>query len=253
MNKIFVNGEDERSIFLKEMLQKEGKYTNLENAEYVYFSIPFRKYNNLEEIKNLNKKIIIGGASKEQKEFLDNNNVEYIDLMKNEKFVYNNAVLTAESTIPFILSTKKSSIQNLNILVMGYGRIGSNLSEILNKLGANLFCFAIRKESIAKIIKLGYNYIELESIANNLEKIDIIINTIPRNILSYEMLSKIKEYHIPVLELASSPYGMDISIADKLEVDYKILSALPARIVPKSAALFVKETIYEEIMKGREK
>ncbi len=175
MYKINIVGEDERSLFLKEMLQKENIYTNLKEADYVYYSIPFRKYNNLEEIVNKKEKIILGGASKSQKEYLDANEIEYIDLMKNEKFVYGNAKLTAEAASLMCMLESKKSLENLNILVLGYGRIGKNLTEILKKMKSNVYCMARRKESIEKIISLKYNYVKFENIYESLSNIDVVI------------------------------------------------------------------------------
>ena len=70
-------------------------------------------------------------------------------------------------------------------------------------------------------------------------------------IIMVTILLILRKNNILLLELASSPYGMDIKEADSLEVEYKILSALPAKVLPKTAASLVKEAIYDEIIKEK--
>ena len=75
------------------------------------------------------------------------------------------------------------TIHGSNILVMGFGRIGKILAKMLHGIGANVYCEARKDSDIAWIEAYGYKKIHLRNLKENVDKFDIIINTIPSMIL----------------------------------------------------------------------
>lgn len=189
-----------------------------------------------------NKKIFCGGAKKEILEIASKNNIEIIDFLENEELAVLNAIPTAEGAIEIAMHKSNITLCNSNVLVLGFGRIGKILSKMLNGIGANVYCEARKDSDIAKIISYGYNCVELKNLDNNLEKYDFIFNTIPFLILDKNRLEKINKECL-IIDLASQPGGVDFDIAKKLNLNASLELALPGKVAPKTAAIYLKNVI----------
>ena len=72
---------------------------------------------------------------------------------------------------------------------------------------------------------------------------DIIINTIPFQILDENKLKNVKK-ECTILDLSSNPGGVDRSAARRLGLKLIWALSLPGRVAPLTTAEFIKETIY---------
>ena len=198
-----------------------------------------------EALKVMNNKLIFtGSVSSEILRKFKLYNIEILDIMKNEEFAVLNAIPTAEETIRIIIDNTKKVLHNTNCLIMGYGRIGKVLAKKLNALSVKVECLV--SDNMEKIWCRveGYNYIEFENIKNKsdlLKKYDIIINTIPKIILTDE-LKEIRKDTL-IIDLASKPYGIDRSIVKQENLNFIEALGLPG----KSAPITVAENMYELI------
>ena len=198
-----------------------------------------------EALKVMNNKLIFtGSVSSEILRKFKLYNIEILDIMKNEEFAVLNAIPTAEETIRIIIDNTKKVLHNANCLIMGYGRIGKVLAKKLNALSVKVECLV--SDNMEKIWCRveGYNYIEFENIKNKsdlLKKYDIIINTIPKIILTDE-LKEIRKDTL-IIDLASKPYGIDRSIVKQENLNFIEALGLPG----KSAPITVAENMYELI------
>ncbi len=177
------------------------------------------------------------------KEELDKKGIQFTDLLKREEFSVLNTIATAEGTIQIAMEETQRTVHGSNVLVMGFGRIGKVLAKMLNGIGAKVYCEARKNEDISWIKAYGYNPIHLNDLNKNLGKFDIIINTIPFQILDNDRLSLVKK-DVLIIDLASNPGGVDRKIAR--EKDLKVIWALslPAKVAPLTSAEFIKETLY---------
>ena len=198
-----------------------------------------------EALKIMGKKLVFTGSiSSEILRKFKLYNIEILDIMKNEKFAVLNAIPTVEETIKIIIANTKKVLHNTNCLIMGYGRIGKVLAKKLNGLSVNVDCLVSNNIEKTWSIVEGYNYIEFENIKNKsdlLKKYDIIVNTIPKIILTEE-LKKIRKDTL-IIDLASKPYGIDRSIVKQENLNFIEALGLPG----KSAPITVAENMYEVI------
>lgn len=208
-------------------------------------SINDRKIKIDETLKIMEKKIVFTGSiSSEILRKFKLYNIEILDIMKNEEFAVLNAIPTAEETIKIIIANTKKVLHNTNCLIMGYGRIGKVLAKKLSGLSANITCLISDNTEKTLCEVEGYNYIEFEDIKNKsdlLKKYDIIINTIPKIILTDE-LKKIRKDAL-IIDLASKPYGIDRNIVKQENLNFIEALGLPG----KSAPITVAENMYEVI------
>ena len=117
---------------------------------------------------------------------------QIIDILKREELSILNAVSTAEGAIKIAIEETQKNLHGSNILVMGFGRIGKILSHMLNGLGAKVACEARKHSDLAWIKAYGYEPIPLIELKENLEKFDVIINTIPYMLLDRDALDNVK-------------------------------------------------------------
>lgn len=209
-------------------------------------SAPFSR-NNIDldefisEIKG--KHLIAGNISTNIKEKLDENNIQVTDILKREEFIVLNAIATAEGTIQIAMEETQRTIHGTKILVMGFGRVGKVLSNMLKGIGAEVYCEARKNEDLAWIKAYGYNPVHLNDLNENLNKFDIVINTIPFQILDKERLDLLKE-DVVIIDLASNPGGVDRRVAREKGIKVIWALSLPGKVAPLTSAEFIKEALY---------
>ena len=176
-------------------------------------------------------------------EQLDNMGVQYTDLLKREEFSVLNTIATAEGTIQIAMEETQRTVHGTNVLIMGFGRIGKVLAKMLDGIGAKVSCEARKNEDISWIKAYGYNPIHLNDLNDILNLFDIIINTIPFQLLSAEKLDLVKPEAV-IIDLASNPGGVDRKAAREKGIKVIWALSLPAKVAPLTSAEFIKETLY---------
>lgn len=193
---------------------------------------------------NMSNKIFIAGSiSKKAIELSENKNIQVFDLLNREELAVLNTISTAEGAIQIAMQETLSTIHGSNVLVMGFGRIGKILSKMLSGIGAKVSCEARKEADLAWIKAYGYESIHLNELKDNLNKFDIIINTIPYTILDSEKLDCVKEDCV-IIDLASNPGGVDKVAAKQKGIKTIWALSLPGKVAPLTSAEFIKETIY---------
>ena len=177
------------------------------------------------------------------KDELEANEVQFTDLMKREEFSVLNTIATAEGTMQIAMEETQRTVHGSNVLVMGFGRIGKVLAKMLDGFGAKVYCEARKDEDISWIKAYGYNPVHLNDLNENLNKFDIIINTIPFQILDEERLGLVRKEAI-IIDLASNPGGVDRKAAREKGLKVIWALSLPAKVAPLTSAEFIKETLY---------
>lgn len=282
MKKIAVIGGDLRIVKLVEMLAKDGyeistyglekaesitkinnvkQYENIEetvkdvqivigpiplSSNNVQINTPFsEKTVTLEQVANVieGKKFIAGNIKKELYELTEGKEVQIIDLLDREELVVLNTISTAEGAIQIAMEETTRTIHGSNILVLGYGRVGKILANMLKGIGANVYCEARKNVDLAWIKAYGYEPVRLNEIDGKLSKFNIIINTIPSMILDESKIKLLNEECL-IVDLASNPGGVDRTAAKKYGIKTIWALSLPGKVAPLTSAEFIKDTIY---------
>ena len=187
------------------------------------------------------KKLIAGNII--IKDELEEKGIESIDLFRREEFTVLNTIATAEGTIQLAMEETSRTVHGSNVLVMGFGRIGKVLANMLDGIGAKVYCEARKDEDIAWIKAYGYNPIHLNDLNEHLGKFDIIINTIPFQVLDKDRLELVNP-EVVIIDIASNPGGVDRFAAKQKGIKLIWALSLPGKVAPISSAEFIKETIY---------
>lgn len=216
----------------------------------------------LEELKEISagKILIAGKIPSDFDEFQDKNiilnnsessnnqkiqsRIKCFDILKDEVTTILNTIPTAEGAIQIAMEETDYTLSEMKALVIGFGRVGKTLANILSKMGLDVYCEARKDTDLAWIKAYGYKPMPLEKMKNNLCKMDIIFNTVPFQILDKSTLILLNRNTL-IIDLASAPGGVDYEVAKKLGIKAILASALPGKVAPNTAAEYLKDFVYK--------
>lgn len=187
-----------------------------------------------------------GSLSCGQKVFCGNIDVtpfeNYYSYYCDESFLINNSRLTAQGVLRLILDTVDCDMIELNAVVIGYGRCGKSICRLLKNCGFKVMSASRRKETINEAYNDGVKAVPINQIEEFVDNTDIVINTVPVNIISTEYISRFKSKTI-YIEVASKPYGFNITQTDVYNFRYILAESLPGRFTPESAGKNIADTV----------
>lgn len=275
-NKIAFIGGDERMLFAAKEFEKDG-FTisacgfdkanidmNTENdakkallgAEYIVLPIPFSRDGENITAPLSNKPIplcevlsaakdgayIFGGMMSEKLLARERT----ADYYKREEFAILNAVPTAEGAIKLAIEETKSSVCGMDIGITGFGKVGKVLAKTLVSLGANVTVFARSAKDRAWAKAFFCRARKISALCEHIGEFDCIFNTVPSNIIGERELLHLNTEAV-MIELASTPYGVDMDSAKKLGVKVRLAPSLPGKEEPKTAGKIIFEIIRDMI------
>ena len=200
--------------------------------------------------KNDKNTYILGGKfSPYLKGIIQKHEMKYDDYYEDECFTIRNAYLTAEGAIQLAMSALKGTIRFSKCAILGYGRIGKALGDILKNLHADVTVFARREDTLVLANENGLKTQNIDSRLNALSKgFDLIFNTIPERIIYNEELLSIPT-QTTLIELASPPGGFDPDIATQCDVQFINGRGLPGKYAPEAAGRITADTIIKYLKK----
>ncbi len=166
--------------------------------------------------------------------------IHYMNCFEREELQIKNALLTAEGALALAITETPGSILGADIAVLGYGRIGKLLADMLHKMGANVTVFARKQADLATAKMHGLSACSFQS--NIADPFDIIYNTVPYLLLNDAILSRLRHDSV-IFDLASAPGGVDFDSAKRRGIKATLASGLPGKYSPKAAGSIVAETI----------
>lgn len=112
-----------------------------------------------------------------------------VDLLKEEAYLLENASITADCAIALIDPILNKSWQDVNVLIIGWGRIGKFLAKQLKSMTNHLTIAARKEQDCQSLHLMGYQPVRLTELKEILPDCDLIINTVPAEVLTEEDLS----------------------------------------------------------------
>lgn len=159
------------------------------------------------------------------------------DVAEDERFVAENAALTAECTLSYIMNTRKAALADLYVGIVGYGRIGKALLELLLFHGTRVTVFT-RGDSVR--MKLLEDGVEAKLVPEaTFDSLDVLVNTAPARLFSKKQIESISA---EVLELAPGDNFKGVENLTRLP-------SLPAKMLPKTAGRLYAEAVVRELEK----
>mgnify|MGYP004459398803 FL=1 len=255
-DEVLDDGRIEKCSSLKQALEKSqviiAPVPFSGNSENINTPFSYEKIMIDELLKNNKGKIFISGSIKDDiKKKLDENYMQVVDIMKRDDLAILNTIATAEGTIEVAIKNTDKILQGSRVLVLGFGRVGKIVANKFSKLSAIVTCAARKVSDLAWIKAYGYNSLNINDMLYDLNEFDIIINTVPQTIIKEREL-KHMDSEVLLIDLASTPGGIDGKMATSMGLKFIWALALPGRIAPSSSAKFIKDTVYN-ILEERSK
>ncbi len=173
-------------------------------------------------------------------------NVYAIDILEREEMAVMNAIPTAEGAIQIAMEELPITLNGSKSMVLGHGRIGKVLSNMLSGLGSDVYVEARKYSDIAWIQAFGQKPVYINEIKQYIGKMDVVFNTIPHKILDSETMDQISKDCL-IIDLASKPGGVDFEKAKELGIKVIWALSLPGKVAPVTASNYIKQTVYNII------
>ena len=151
----------------------------------------------------------------------------FFDVEDDEDFLLENAYLTALATIGIIMTSETRAPSDMRIGVVGYGRIGKYLTEMLLYLGAYVRVYTSRRDTRIDLCESGV--MAVSSCENaDLRGIDLLINTAPAVI--FDTSAEGFPQNLRIIDLASGVNFPDVKRVEKYP-------SIPAKMFPVTAGI----------------
>lgn len=153
-----------------------------------------------------------------------------VDLLKDPDYLAKNAAITAHCALRLVLPMLPCTMEALPILVIGWGRIGKCLAQLLRNVGARVTVAARKQEDRAMLRALGYEAVDFPI---DPKPYRVIFNTAPCPVLDAQPCNALK------IDLASvkGMAGTDVIHA----------RGLPGKDAPESSGQLIAKTVIHYI------
>lgn len=257
-NRIFIlDVTDMRNKYLKKLLNSDGYMVfdfdeNIfyPSGNFVYVFSPSRKVTLTETAKIRNASTVFAFAIDDRaKDELLLKSADLVNIMDDEIFSYKNAVLTAEGVLPILVADTKQALTELKVMVLGIGRLGKSVCELLKRLRVNVTpVVTTEQEECISCVYIREDYLTLENYAAHVGEYSVIINTIPSAVLHQPILEKLGEESV-IIDLASKPGGTDFAYCERNGIHAVHALSLPAKYSPQTAGKYLKERLLRYLNK----
>ena len=254
--KFAIAGGDERFRYLAELMKAQGYVpVSVGEADVIVTQNPVRNSRMdlptiLHGMRRDARLYLLGGSRKGIPE-----SVRCTDLLEREDFLTENAELTAEGALHAAMDASDGALHGSRCTVTGFGRIGKALTRDLLAMGARVTVAARREAARKAAEQLGADACgcDAESLKAAAAHADYVFSTVPALLFSEEVL-RVVPPETPVIDLASPPYGVDLTAAKRLNRRAWRESGLPGRYCPEAAArAMLREISKLEKLNGKER
>ena len=155
-----------------------------------------------------------------------------IDLLQDPLYLAMNGQITAHCAVSLAATKLQYTIADSSVLVIGWGRIGKCLVQLLSSMDARVTAAVRKEKDRATLASLGIHAVNADAIDPS--AYDVIFNTAPEMILPGCKGDALK------IDLASKP-GIDAP-------DVIWARGLPNLAAPKSSGKLIAETIARKVV-----
>lgn len=164
---------------------------------------------------------------------------EICDYLNREELNLRNAVPTAEGAVQLALEELPVTLNGLKVLIVGMGRIGCALAEILKGFGADITAAVHNPRGAAKARLHGISSVPTKRLRGDY---GLIFNTAPKLIFDRELLSRFEPSAL-FIDLASKPGGIDLAAASELGIRAIWALGLPGKTAPVTSGEIIADTV----------
>lgn len=227
----YLGGTAPTTPYTKAYLQRRGLAIAEQpdsSVTHVLLPVPTKDFP-LEQLTNLNPNAVILGGNLDALP----DGIRKVDFLQEPLYLAKNAAITADCTIGMLMDRLPVTLEGVQVLILGFGRIGKCLARRLQSLGAVVTVWARKQTDLAMAVSLGCREGARCDLNAGLIRYRVILNTIPAPILSRAQTEHCRPDCL-MLDLASKP---------GIEDDRAIWArGLPAKLAPESSGHLIAAT-----------
>lgn len=202
-----------------------------------------------EKIRSLlkdNAVIFVGKSDRKLEKAFEG--MKITDYMEREELSLKNAIPTAEGAVGIAISELPVTLNGLKVLIVGLGRIGTALAEILKGFGADVTTAVRNAKGTAKARIIGIKSVCTDKMDTDYR---LVFNTVPEMIFDRKLLEKFGSDTL-FIDLASKPGGIDFDSASALGKKVVWALGIPGKTAPVTSGEFIAETVINILSEGVE-
>ncbi len=168
------------------------------------------------------------------------------DYYDREDVCVENAIPTAEGAAAVAISELPVTLHGSNVAVLGFGRVGRAVANLLKGFGANVTVAARRDDDLAWIKLYGYKPLHFSRIMELCSGYDVIFNSVPARVLGDVWLKNFASSSPSwklIIDLASKPGGVDPDAAKAYGIKLIRALSLPGRVAPATSGMILRTGI----------
>lgn len=165
-----------------------------------------------------------------------------VEIADDDQLAVLNSIPTAEGALALAMAQSEITVHGSSALVLGFGRVAITMARMLKALGANTTVAARRSAALARATEMGCDVVNMNSLQHILPGMDFVFNTVPHLVLDAHLLDAVDTDTV-VIDLASSPGGVDFDYAKKLGIDAILAPGLPGKVAPKTAGKILAQVV----------
>jgi len=178
--------------------------------------------------------VFVGRSSPFFREAARRHRVRVMDYREEDDFAVANAVPTAEAALAIAVGELSVTIHRCPALVLGWGRVARPLAVRLRALGACCRVAARSPRALAEIETEGLDPCPFPLLRPAVQEARLVLNTVPAPVLTRPVLADCRRDAV-ILDLATSPGGVDFEAARQLGLNARLLPGLPGKVFPETA------------------
>ncbi|EGW40431.1 dipicolinate synthase subunit DpsA [Desulfosporosinus sp. OT] len=190
--------------------------------------------------------LLIGWARPALKSAAENMGIQLVETITLNEITILNSIPSAEGAIQMAMENTTITIHGSESFVLGLGRTGWTLARMLLGIGAHVTGVARKPSDLARAFEMGFHAVHLADLENEIERAEIIFNTVPHLLLDRVMLEKVAKDAV-IVDLASIPGGTDFEYAQMLGIKALLAPGLPGIVAPKTAGRILAQ-IYPQLI-----
>jgi dipicolinate synthase subunit A len=160
--------------------------------------------------------IIMGMASSKFRAIIESKGFSLKEYEGDDELMILRSRANAEGAVKIIMENTDFTIHKSNILLIGFGRTGQSLANLLIAMGANVLLAARNPVQRARAWEMGaVETIPLEKIMDHIAKMDIVLNSVPVRLLNEEAFRK-SQPHTLYIDISAPPGGIDWELLAKV-------------------------------------
>ncbi len=153
------------------------------------------------------------------------------DAALDEKFLLANAKISANGALGYILTHSPKDMGDMKIGIVGYGRIGREMTRLCLLFGADVRLYTARESVVLELGEMGVDARLIDE-SNDFSDLDVFVNTTPKRQIDESRIPR----GIDIIDLASG------SIFEPSERLIK-LASIPEAFYPKTAGRLYAKAI----------